>query len=183
MFKPSRISCYFCAFIGVLCSIHSVSRAESLPDPSASSSPGPILRSWIEAIAEATQRGGRWLVEGRFLQLGVSTQNTQPLPPLFCLQGLGTTESVTAVMSLPVANGISIGASAGFHHPLSASSGAAEGFSNLENGGRMFGAGVLVSLGKNAEGSLRLERLTAYPGSPQGTLDATVIALGIGFRF
>jgi len=183
MLKPSRLSCYLCAFIGVLCSFHSVSRAESTAESYAAASPGPVLLSWMEAIAEATQRGGRWLVEGRFLQLGVSTQSTQPLPPLFCLQGLGTTESVTAVMSIPLTNGISIGASAGFHHPLSASTGAAEGFANLDNGGRMFGAGLLVSLGKNTEGSLRLERLTSYPGSPPGTLDATVIAVGIGFRF
>ena len=183
MVKPSRRNRYRCAFIGVLCSVHSLSWAESLPEPSASWSPAPVLRSWMEAIAEATQRGGRWLVEGRILQLGVSTQSTQPLPPVFCLQGLGTTESATAVMSLPLTNGIAIAASAGFHHPLSASTGAAQGFSTLEKGGRMFGAGVLLSIGKNTDASLRLERLTAYPNSPQGTLDATVVALGIGFRF
>jgi hypothetical protein len=123
------------------------------------------------------------LVESRFLQLGVSTQNTQVLPPLFCLQGLGDTESVTAVTSLPLTNSISIGASAGFHHPLSASTGAAQGFATLGSSGRMFGIGLLASLGANADASLRLERLTAYAGSPQGTLDATVVALGIGFRF
>jgi len=137
----------------------------------------------MEAIADATQRGGRWLVDGRFLQLGVSTQNAQALPPLFCLQGLGNTESVTGVTSLPLTNWISLGASAGFHHPLSASSGAAGGYATLESSGRMFGIGLLTQLGANSEASLRFERLTAYAGSPQGTLDATVVALAFGFRF
>jgi hypothetical protein len=183
MFKPSRLSCYLCAFIAVLCSVHTDSRAESWRTNSAAASSEPILRSWMDAIGEATQRGGHWLVGGRVLQLGVSSQSTPALPPMFSLNGLGASESVTAVASFPLTNRFSIGASAGFHHPLSASSGAAQGFGNLGSSGRVFGVGLLAHLSAHAEASLRIERLTSYAGSPLGTLDATVVALGVGIRF
>ena len=89
MFKLSRISSYSCAFLAVVCLTHSLCRAGSLEEPRAGVSSEPVLHSWMEAIADASRRGGGWLIASRLLQFGASSQTAQALPPLFRLYGLG----------------------------------------------------------------------------------------------
>ena len=180
MLKPSRLCSYLGVIIVVLCSVCSVSRAESLEESSVNASLEPILHSWMEAIAEATLQGGQWLSQGRVLRLGAFSQSTQTLPALSCLNGLGAT--LAAVTSFPLLNWISIGASGGFHHPASASGGAAQGFVGFGSSGRMFGAGLRARLTEDFDATLRFERL-ADAGSTQGTIDAKAVVVGIGFRF
>src|SRR5262249_37325302 len=146
---------------------------------SVNASPGPTLHSWMEAIAEVTRLGGPWLSQGPVLEWGISSQSTHTVP----VNGLGATESRTAVTSFPLLNWVSVDASGGFHDPASTSNSAAQGFAGLGSPGRVFGAGFRAKLTEDVNATVHFERLTAYSGAPHGAIDSKIVALRIGFRF
>src|SRR5262247_3718424 len=87
--------------------------------------------------------------QGPVLEWGISSKSTHTVPAVFCANGLGATESRTAVTSFPLLNWVSVGASGGFHDPASTSNSAAQGFAGLGSPGRVFGAGFRAKLTKD----------------------------------
>ena len=78
---------------------------------------------------------------------------------------------------------IRLGASIGFQYPEISARGAAQGFTNFHDTGRMYGVGFVYQYARDVEVSIQTERSLAYAKSPLGTLADARAVLGVSFRF
>jgi hypothetical protein len=139
--------------------------------------------SWLQTLSYAAWHEGKWFLSGDQVQLTFSTGRSSAPFPIIALPGLATTQSASAVASFPLSKTMRLGAAFGFQYPQISAMGAAQGFTNTSDSGRVYGLGFIYQATRTVEISLRSERSLAYATSPLGTLSDTRAVLGISISF